>query len=95
MSEGLEREAFERWFSDNGDNPRAVERSGAGYKLAQAQSAWVAWMAAARVEREACAKLCDDRERDARERLRSDTGAGVAYLIGAAIRSRSNAEVRG
>ncbi len=39
----LQREAFEAFFSDHGKWPVAVERSGEGYKLAAAQSAWVAW----------------------------------------------------
>jgi hypothetical protein len=47
MSAEQERAAFEAWFSDGGESPRAIERdSGCGYKLAQAQSAWVAWQEA-------------------------------------------------
>jgi len=45
---GNDREAFEVWFSDNGASPKAIERSGDGYRLMQAQSAWVAWQAAYR-----------------------------------------------
>lgn len=41
-----QREAFEHWFSDEGNSPRAVERNGEGYKLMAAQSAWNAWKAA-------------------------------------------------
>ena len=55
------------------------------------EAVFKAMRAAIAAEREACAKLCDNKERDARERLRSDMAAGVAYLIGAAIRARSNA----
>ena len=40
---GLIRTEFERYFSDNGQFPLAVERNGDGYKLMQAQSAWVTW----------------------------------------------------
>jgi hypothetical protein len=40
------REAFERWASNDGLWPAAVERSGDGYRLAQTQSSWVAWQAA-------------------------------------------------
>jgi hypothetical protein len=40
------RQAFEHWYSDEGENPRAVERSGDGYLLAQAHSSWSAWQAA-------------------------------------------------
>ena len=41
-----ERAAFEAWFSENGKWPAAVQRSGDGYMLASAQSAWTAWQAA-------------------------------------------------
>jgi hypothetical protein len=43
-SEQTEREAFEAWFSE-GKWPKAVERSGDGYLLAQAQTAWNVWQA--------------------------------------------------
>lgn len=42
-----ERAAFEWWASDEGENPRAVERSGHGYELAQIQTYWQAWQARA------------------------------------------------
>ena len=41
-----QRERFEHWFSDQGKWPQAVERSGEGYKLMQAQSAWETWKVA-------------------------------------------------
>ncbi len=40
------RAEFEHWFSDEGQWPQAVQRSGEGYSLAQAQSSWSAWQAA-------------------------------------------------
>ncbi len=40
------RERFERWYSDGGTWPAALERSGSGYRLMQAQAAWVVWLAA-------------------------------------------------
>jgi uncharacterized membrane protein len=40
------RASFEFWFSDEGASLRAIERSGAGYRLMQAQSAWRAWSVA-------------------------------------------------
>jgi hypothetical protein len=43
-----ERAAFEVYFSDNGQYPKAVQRSGDGYLLAQAQSAWGVWQARAK-----------------------------------------------
>lgn len=50
LTEGLglvpERAAFETWFSEDGKWPASVRRSGDGYMLAAAQSAWTAWQAA-------------------------------------------------
>lgn len=46
-SGGDERAAFEYWASDEGIYPKAVERSGNCYKLAQTQSYWMAWQARA------------------------------------------------
>lgn len=43
---GSARARFEAWFSDGGARPKAVERSGDGYRLMQAQSAWTVWQAA-------------------------------------------------
>ena len=43
------REEFERWFTDQGATPGAATRSATnpeGYRLMQAQSAWIAWKAA-------------------------------------------------
>jgi hypothetical protein len=47
LAENSERAAFEAWFSDGGQSPKAVQRSGDGYLLAQAQSAWGVWQARA------------------------------------------------
>ncbi|MEW3624639.1 hypothetical protein QOZ09_05355 [Pseudomonas aeruginosa] len=44
---GDERAKFEYWASDEGIYPKAVERSGNCYKLAQTQSYWMAWQASA------------------------------------------------
>ncbi|HGK4817773.1 TPA: hypothetical protein ACJ2XS_000693 [Pseudomonas aeruginosa] len=44
---GNERAKFEYWASDEGIYPKAVERSGNCYKLAQTQSYWMAWQARA------------------------------------------------
>ncbi len=44
---GDERAKFECWASDEGIYPKAVERSGNCYKLAQTQSYWMAWQARA------------------------------------------------
>lgn len=41
-----QRERFERWASDEGKWPNAIERSGKGYRLMQTQASWVAWQAA-------------------------------------------------
>lgn len=45
-----ERAAFEWWASDEGESPRAVERVGECYKLAQIQSYWIAWQARAALQ---------------------------------------------
>ena len=40
------RVAFEKWYSDDWQTPKAVERDGkGGYKLMGAETAWQAWMA--------------------------------------------------
>lgn len=41
------RVAFEHWYSDGWKTPKAVVRSGDGYAYIGAQSAWIAWQAAA------------------------------------------------
>lgn len=60
------RQRFESWMSDAGQYPRAIERSGDGYKLMAASTNWKTWQAAARVEREEAQILVsmseDDRE---------------------------------
>lgn len=45
LSRAPERAEFERWFSEAGKWSAAIERSGEGYRLAAAQSAWTAWQA--------------------------------------------------
>jgi Xaa-Pro aminopeptidase len=41
------RAAFEKWMSDDGISPRAVERSSDGYyKLMHTSNSWTAWSAA-------------------------------------------------
>lgn len=46
MSDQKCREAFEDWFSDQGQWPAAVERNPDGnYKMCSAHSAWVSWKA--------------------------------------------------
>lgn len=48
---GDERAKFEYWASDEGIYPKAVERYGNCYKLAQTQSYWMAWQARAALAR--------------------------------------------
>lgn len=43
------RTSFEWWMSDEGRFPRAIERRGDGYLLAQSQTCWDAWAASARL----------------------------------------------
>ena len=40
------REAFEKWMSQDGKWPKAVEQRGGAYALMQTASAWEAWRAA-------------------------------------------------
>lgn len=55
----LERTAFERWYSNDGQWAKGLERSGDGYKYQGADHAWRVWQAAAQAEREECAKICE------------------------------------
>jgi len=55
-----EREAFERWVTDDGKWPQAALRTvGGGYSRMIAHTQWTAWRAASLAERERCAKLCE------------------------------------
>jgi len=40
------RKLFENFMSDDGKWPKAIERSGPGYKLMTSQHAWTVWQAA-------------------------------------------------
>src|SRR5689334_15004696 len=40
------REAFEKWFGNDGQDAAALKRYGDGYHLITADSAWIAWLAA-------------------------------------------------
>lgn len=44
---GIERKAFEHWYSGGNHGCRIIERSGSTYKLIDARRAWRAWQAAA------------------------------------------------
>lgn len=47
MNEKATRAAFEKWYSDACEWPRAVEKDGSGeYRYAGASAAWEAWKAA-------------------------------------------------
>ncbi|HBP5009154.1 TPA: hypothetical protein L5632_006809, partial [Pseudomonas aeruginosa] len=59
---GDERAKFEYWASDEGIYPKAIERSGNCYKLAQTQSYWMAWQARAALAHrapEVCSECSD------------------------------------
>ena len=89
------RAQFEYWMSDEGQSPKAVERSMDGeYKYMPANSAWRAWQAAAKAEREACAKLVSDIGDELAERGNAHA-VDACDFIEDAIRMRSNAEVTG
>lgn len=49
------RDAFEAWYSDNGANPRLVERNKETYQLVPTAICWWAWQAATLAEQERCA----------------------------------------
>lgn len=67
------REAFEAWFSEDGNWPAAVRRSGDGYTLAAAQGAWKAWCAA-RADAAVEIERLEDALQDKRETLRRASG---------------------
>ena len=52
------REDFEAWYF-GGEMDKATKRTPHGYKYIAAQTAWLAWNAATRAERQRCALLCD------------------------------------
>jgi len=46
MTEQALRQAFEHWYSDDGKNPKAVEKNHLGsYVLQQAVVSWASWVA--------------------------------------------------
>jgi hypothetical protein len=45
MTTDPKREAFEKWASDDGKWPAAIEWNGNGYELMQTHAAWIAWQA--------------------------------------------------
>ncbi len=70
------------------------------------ESAWKAWQAATKTEREACAAICDENEHHYNEMAKSPTFTdngrllhegmrGGAHNCAADIRERSNVEVSG
>ena len=93
------RAQFEHWMSDEGQSPKAVERSRDGeYKYMPAGAAWKAWQAAAKAEREACAEVCDEYMNWCKSwgLYENDNIANEgAKECAAAIRARSNANVCG
>lgn len=69
VAEG-ERAAFEHWMSDEGTNPRAVDRDRTkdGYLLAQTNWAWIVWKGAYAVHHATIARLQREAEGLTRER---------------------------
>lgn len=88
------RAQFEHWMSDEGKSPDAIKRGRDGlYKYAPAVSAWITWMAAAKAEREACAKACEALWREEADAAANGTDKPKyhdAIDCAAAIRARSN-----
>lgn len=59
-AEKIERPIFERWMSDNGQWPQAVEKDYKGnYKLLSAFSAWKVWQVRAAMSAEILKKYDD------------------------------------
>jgi hypothetical protein len=90
------RAQFEHWMSDEGSTPKAVERRGDGYMLLQAQICWTAWQAAAKAEREACAKTCEKYGASLNNEWNQSLGVADDLVetceeCAEAIRARSNA----
>lgn len=76
MNTEQERADFEWWASDEGESPRALERVGECYKLAQIQAYWIAWQARAALQSQ-------DREDAERYRwLRDTVGLDPLYDLG-------------
>jgi hypothetical protein len=83
----LERTAFERWYSNDGQWSNGIERSGDGYKYQGADHAWRVWQVAVKFEREACARIAEtpiSGEQD-------DITMAAKDRVAKAIRMRSNA----
>jgi len=80
-----ERALFEAWYSDGGQSIRAVTRSGDGYLLAQAQSAWTAWRAGWQAARAApITALTDAQIRETFVRWQINGGVSQAFFYNAA-----------
>ncbi len=85
-----QREEFEKWASNEGAWPAAIERSRDGYKLAKTQADWNAWKACAEIcrclspaDERLAMELVDEGQRfkEALEDIR-DLGAGhPSYII--------------
>lgn len=91
------RKAFEAWAVNGGGFACVPDKDDAGqYSEPEAHYAWLAWQAATKAEREACAKLCDAargvmmQEGDDAEDEDIAAGGFVALsMIADAIRSRT------
>ena len=56
----MSREAFEVWFSDQGQFPMACEKGRGGFYLLQhANTSWIAWQAATAAALEEAADVAD------------------------------------
>lgn len=92
-----DRATFEEWYFD-GAIPKASERSVNGeYKYMAAEQAWRTWQAATKLERDACAVLCEEHYREP-QIMRATTieeapFRGAALDCAEMIRMRSNLEV--
>lgn len=83
----MSREQFEAWISAP-PHERSVERKGENgswpgqYRSYETQVAWEAWQESAKHEREACAKVCDNRYMfigDDADRAVEECAAAIRY----------------
>lgn len=78
-----ERAAFEKWMSDDGKWPQAVERSAnGGYKLLQAANAWNVWQARAQLTHPPAAPALVPLPYDRLTKLMAESGLSPSRISG-------------
>ncbi|MCT9125362.1 hypothetical protein [Cupriavidus gilardii] len=85
MTNDQMREAFEAWYSNDGEWPQAVEHAAGQYLLTTATTAWRTWQAGVAYGMERAAVICD----------RTRSVSAVSYETGAACADAIRAEIPG